>query len=100
MRDRPVAQAVSAAAAIAGRELDLHARHVHARGALALAALARHAQVERLAHAAVRGAFAAELAGKREAQRVRASAGEMALDVLRAAARAPRAPTELAPMPV
>ena len=48
--------ATSRSSAVGMAELDLHARHVHAGGAVALAALAAHAEVQRLAHRIARQA--------------------------------------------
>ncbi len=48
--DQLVLQRIAVAGVIVMQELDFHLRHVHAGGALAPAALARHAQVERLEH--------------------------------------------------
>src|SRR5256885_12815204 len=83
---------------VVGEELDLHARHVDTGRAFALAAFARDAEIERLLYRRV--TFSAELAGQREAQRVRAAASEMDLVARRAIRRAHRAGVELAAMTV
>ncbi len=85
---------------VLGEELDLHARHVHAGRALALAPLARDAQVERFAHRLVARFRSAELVGERQAQRVGAPAREIALRSRRAIARAHGPGVELAAMAV
>ena len=96
--DRPIAGAVTMARLVVGEELDLHTRHVDAGRAFALAAFARDAEIERLLYRRV--TFSAELAGQREAQRVRAAAREMDLVARRAIRRAHRAGVELAAMTV
>ena len=70
---RAVASAVAALRLVVRQEFDLHARHVDAGRTFALAALARDAQVERVLDGIL--AFFAQLSGKREAKRVRPSAG-------------------------
>src|SRR5262245_38264933 len=80
------------------QELDLHARHVDAGRALALAALARNTQVERVLYSFL--AFVAQLIRKREAQGIRAAAGEVAFVLRRAVGGAHRAGIELAAVAV
>jgi len=65
------------AAAIAGEELDLHARHVDAGRALALAGLARDAQIQRAFDRFF--PLIAQLTRKRQAKRVGAAARQMNL---------------------
>src|SRR5947208_2350232 len=82
------------------QELDLHARHVDARRAFALASLAADAQLHRLADLLARDAFRPEPAREREPQRVRAPACEVLLVARDAVARAHRAGVELAAVAV
>ena len=65
--------------AILCQEFDLHARHVDADRAFALAALARDAELHRLAHRIGRERVGAELAREREAQRIGAAARQVLL---------------------
>ena len=69
-------------------------------GTFAAAALAAHAQVERLAHRLARRTSVAELPRQREPQRVGAAARQMLLVARDAIARAHRAGVELAAMAV
>ena len=80
--------------------LDLHLRHVDAGRAFAPAALAAHAQVERVAHRLRLQRVGAELARQREPQRVGAAARQMLLVARDAIARAHRAGIELAAVAV
>ena len=57
--------------------LDLHAGHVHTRGAIAFAAFARNAQVERIAHRIAGQCIRAQLAAQGQAQGVGATACEV-----------------------
>ena len=71
-----------------GLHLDLHARHVDAGGAFAPAGLAGDAELERLRHLVRGQRVGAELARDREAQRIGAAAGDVALVAGDAVARA------------
>jgi hypothetical protein len=84
------------------RRLDLHPRHVDAGRAVALAALAADAQVQRLLHRVARSGshVAPELARERQAQRVGAAARQVLLVARDAKARAHRAGVELAAVAV
>ena len=99
-RDEAIHQRPAVALLVVGEELDLHARHVDAGRTFALAALARHAQIHRVAHRAAGEGIVAELAGEREAQRVGAAARQVPLVAGDAKARAHRAGVELAAMAV
>ena len=57
--------------------LDLHAGHVHTRGAIAFAAFARDAQVERIAHRIAGQCIRAQLAAQGQTQGVGATACEV-----------------------
>jgi hypothetical protein len=96
VRDEAVAPREAVAALVLRGELDLHARHVDARRALALATLAGDAQLERFAHRFAREVLALDLAGEREPQGVGAPAREVALGARGAIARAHGAGVELA----
>src|SRR5881394_3222355 len=85
---------------VRGRGLDLHARHVHTRGAFALAALAGDAVLERLAHRLAGVVLALDLARERQAQRVGAAARDVALASGGAVAGAHGPGVELAAMAV
>jgi hypothetical protein len=95
VRHRAAAQAEAMLAPVLRQELDLHARHVDAGRAFALAALARHAQVQRLLDG-----IEFELAREREAQRVRAPAREVRLVQRRAVGGTHGAGVELAAVAV
>ena len=86
--DQPVAQREPVLGDARGLHLDLHARHVDAGGAFAPAGLAGHAELERLRHLVRGQRVGAELARDREAQRVGAAAGDVALVAGDAVARA------------
>src|SRR3954470_9480193 len=78
------------------QELDLHLGHVDAGRALAPAALARDAEVERRLHLMRGEGVGAELAGDREPERIGAPAREVLLVERRAVGRAHGAAGELA----
>ena len=77
--DQAVAGAETVAPPVMMQELDLHPRHVDAGRAFALAALARDAQLHRLAHACGDERFGAELTRKSQPQGVGAAAGQVLL---------------------
>jgi hypothetical protein len=85
---------------IVTQELHLHRRHIDARGALALATLARHAQRERVVERLRRERVGSELAREREPQRVRSAARRVLLVARHAIRRAHRAGVELAAVAV
>src|SRR5918994_3256795 len=79
MGDQPLLKGQAMAFIIMMKKFDLHLCHVNTGRALALAAFARNAQVERLLHLR-RGKCAwPELAGDREAQRVGTTASDVLL---------------------
>src|ERR1041385_5358302 len=96
--DRTVAQRVAVARLVVRQELDLHARHVDTGRALALATLARHAEIERRLGRLL--AFVAELAGDREAQRIGPSSSQVLFILRRAIGGAHRAGVEFAAVAV
>jgi hypothetical protein len=98
VRDRSLAYRERVPLAVLVHELDLHARHVDARRAFALAALARDAKIERGFHRLL--AFAAELARERKPKRIGAPARSVHLVPGRAIRRAHRAGVELAAVAV
>ena len=80
------------------KELGLQLRHVHVAGALALAGLAREAQVHHLGHPAV-GIVRCLVADRRHSQRIGPSASRVLLVLRGAVARAHRAALRLAADP-
>src|SRR6185295_5766801 len=94
--DQPVAQREPVLGDARGLHLDLHARHVDAGGTLAPAGLAGDTQLERLRHLVRGQRVGSELARDREAQRVGAAAGDVALVAGDAVARAHDAAGECA----
>ena len=88
------------APAVVVQKLDFHFRHVDAGRAFALATLATHAQIHRLAHRVRGESVCAQLAGQGEPQRIGAAAGEIALVAGGAIRRAHGAGVELAAMSV
>ena len=77
--DQPVPRRKPVAAPVMVQELDLHPRHVDAGRAFAPAALARDAQIHRLAHVFRDERIGSELARQGQAQRVGAAAGQVLL---------------------
>ena len=82
------------------QELGLHAGHVHACGALALAAFALYAQVHGLFHLRACEPLRAELTRQRQTQGIGASAGQVLLVAGHPVRRAHRAGIKLAAVPV
>ncbi len=99
-RDGLVLQRPAVPLLVVGEELDLHPRHVDAGRALALAALAADAKVQRLEDGIARQRIRSELARQREPQRVRPAARQMLLVARDAKARAHRSGVELAAVAV
>src|ERR1700689_1336532 len=79
MGDKPLTRAEPTIARTRRENLDLHARHVDARRAFAAARLAGNAELQRFDHLVGRQGVGAELAGYREAQRIRAAPRHVAL---------------------
>ena len=100
MSDERIARRARPATVILVEELDLHAGDVDARRTLALAALARHAQIQRFEHFGRRQGVAAELARQRKPQRVRAAASEVPLVERDAVRRAHRPHVEFSAVAV
>jgi hypothetical protein len=100
IRDDPLLERKSVRALPLIQHLDLHLRHVDAGRALALAALAAHAEIERVARPRPSERTGTELPGQRKAKRVRAAAREMLLVASHAIARAHRPCVELAAVTV
>ena len=79
VRNQPRLQVQPMAASGLMQDLDLHARHVDAGRAFALAGLAGDAEIERVTHFVGGERVLAELTGKRESETVGAAAGDMLL---------------------
>src|SRR5205085_10921223 len=76
VRDQPIFQSEAVLLAPVMLELDLHPRHIDAGRTFALASLAAHAKVERIADG-FRREVGSELAGECQTKRVRATAREV-----------------------
>src|SRR5437763_8139823 len=98
--DPSISASESARAQPMVKRFDFHLCHVDARRTFAPAALAAHAQIERVANRGRSERVRTEVAGPRKSQRIRPASCQMLLVPRRAKARAHRSGVELAAMPV
>ena len=98
--DQLVLERIAAPGLVMVQKLHLHFGHVDAGGAVALAALAAHAEVHRFLHGFAGEGIGAELAGDRQPQRVGPSPRQMLFVTRHAVAGAHGAGVKLAAMAI